>query len=429
MVTDENGSTATATGAQETPTGGQQAPTTDYWSLISNAPEFKEEPQAPAPSAGTGSSTSQSHTGLTDDKTKSDDKQAESTSVPGKTDDKTAASGENATDGEKTSTTATGDATATGDGKEGQPGAAATDKPVLEISPDDIKDVPVTTDKEKQEAPEGSWLHVAQAEGIEVKEDSWEAVKTALIAPYQKQIEETKALTLDTYLSSLKPETAAAIKLTEMGFSPEKLYEQKQQLRNVMALDDAALIRKDLEYRADEGWTETTIDTQMEKLSANPAQLKAEADIIRIGLKNTEKQILNNETTLIQQFEEGKKVAAQQQQAQRLAQVKTALDTVSEFMGAPVTAVVRERIFSKYSAGHYENVLKDPKLIAESILFHEVGQKLIASLRNTAFETGRDEKEKKLSNIPPTTQAAGSVVKPNQSDDYWAIIKEDPRFK
>lgn len=428
METEKTGSTATATGAQETPAGGQQAPTTDYWSLISNAPEFKEEPQAPAPSAGTGSDNSQSHTGQTD-KTKSDDKQAESTSVPGKTDDKTAASGENSTTGETTSTTATGDAAAAGDGKEGQSTTAATDKPVLEISPDDIKDVPVTTDKEKQEAPEGSWLHVAQAEGIEVKEDSWEAVKAAVIAPYQKENQELKTLTLDTYLGSLKPEAAAAIKLIEMGHDPEKYYQTQQNLNNALAMEDAALIRKDLEYRADEGWDEARIDAFMEDLSAKPESLKIKADIIRIDLNNTKKELLNTKTTLIQQFEEGKKVAAQQQQAQRLAQVKTALDTVSEFMGAPVSATVRERIFSKYSAGHYENVLKDPKLIAESILFHEVGQKLIASLRNTAFETGRDEKEKKLSNIPPVTQAAGSVVKPNQSDDYWSILKDAPEFK
>ena len=94
-------------------------------------------------------------------------------------------------------------------------------------------------------------------------------------------------------------------------------------------------------------------------------------------------------------------------------------------MGANLKPELKQAIWEKYRQGAYDKDLSSPQAMAELILYKELHQKILKNVENTAYQRGRDEKTKKLLNVPPLEKGAGNrVVQPKQFNNF-EILGED----
>ncbi len=311
--------------------------------------------------------------------------------------------------------------------KPDDPATTPADEPLIIFKAEDVAGV-------KKDYEDGTWAAVLAAKGYDVPADFSEdngidVFVDQVTAPLKQQIEEAKLLSFDRMVSTLKPETATALKLLEMGLNEEHLIAPTREIQEYLKLDDNSLIRQNLEWdlrdskdASGNSNTDTLVDHEMEKFIADPNKLRNEAAIIRNGLKGQEQNILQQRTQLVQQFEQRKQDAALAQKQQEIVQFKTALDTVSTFMGYPVPNEVKEAIFKSYSSGEQANNLDTPKNRAEYAVYQALGQKVVSHLKNTAFQKGKDQVNTKLANIPPVLSGGQrSITNPNIStgESQW----------
>lgn len=291
------------------------------------------------------------------------------------------------------------------------------EKPVIEFKADEIlKDIAL--------AEEGTWMRVAQDLKIDIKEDSYEAFEAAIKAPLQAELEALKTNAKVDYIATLKPETAAAFKLMEMGVPEAEIFAPTRQIEEYLKLDNSAIVRADLEAL---GWKAEMVDAEMELLDSKNL-IDHQAEKIRLTLNEEKTNIIEQRNQLVQQFETRKEQATLIQKQQEDAHFEKALTTVDKFMDTPVTNEIKQAILKKYSNGGYENILQAANAKVELILHNELGKQLIKSLRNTAYEKGRDEIKTKLLNVPPTVNSgAGQMVDTSNqlTNDNWAAFEKD----
>jgi hypothetical protein len=296
------------------------------------------------------------------------------------------------------------------------------EKPIIEFKVEEI------LPESAKLAEEGTWLRIAQDLKLEgVTEDSWEAFDKARTAPLLKEIETLKLGQKVDYLATLKPETATALKLIEMGVKEEALFAPTREIESYLSMTPEQLVRADFELQKDKGWTDELIDAKMEELAADPKKLQLADAELRIYLNEEKTRIINERSQLVQNFESQKEAAALQRKQAEDTQFEQTLNTVSKFMDVPVNEEVKKAIITKYRNGGYDNDFSSAKSKVDLILNKELGTQLIKSLKNTAFEKGRETVTKKLANIPIVTNTnVGSKVETNnQSNDNWAAIEKD----
>ncbi len=295
--------------------------------------------------------------------------------------------------------------------------AATEEKPLIEFKADEIlKDITL--------AEEGTWLRVAQDLKLDVKEDTYEAFEAAIKAPLIAELESFKTNAKVDYLATLKPETAAVFKLMEMGVPEAELFAPTRQIEEYLKLDNSAIVRADLEAL---GWKQEMVDAEMELLDSKNL-IDHQAEKIRISLDEQRVNIIEQRNQLVQQFETRKEQAALVQKQQEDVQFEKALTTVEKFMDTPVTKEIKDAILQKYHNDGYKDILQASNAKVELILHNELGKQLIKSLRNTAYEKGRDEISNKLLNIPPKTgSSVGQTVDTNNqlTNDNWAAFESD----
>lgn len=291
----------------------------------------------------------------------------------------------------------------------------AADKPLVEFKPEDI-DGGVTPE-------DGTWAAAAIAKGIKVEKDfkdySFEDFEKDLIAPYVKQVEDSKSISVENLFTSLKPETVAAFKLLEMGVPEDKLFQPTRDIEKYEAMDNTALIRADKELL---GWKQEMIDAEIELLTAK-GLIDHESNKLRLVLADAKTNIINERQTYIQQYESKKEQAILAQKEQEKVQFKQAMDTVSTFMDVPIPNEVKEAIVRKYNNGAYDEQLNTPRSKVEFVLQKELQKTYLKSIMNTASEKGRDTIRTKLAAVPPVTNNnAGAATKPIANNDPWAAV-------
>ena len=288
-----------------------------------------------------------------------------------------------------------------------------TEKPVGELNLEDLEGF-------EKEAPEGSWLAVAQAEGLKIQNDTWDDVKAAIIAPYIKQAEEAKTMAVENLFQTLKPETVANLKLLEMGVPEAELFEPTKKIENYLALDNLALVRADKEAM---GWNAEMIDAEMELLTSKNL-VDHEANKLRLMLNETKAGIVKERQTYIEQYESKKEQAILAQQELEKNHFKEAMNTVSSFMERPLSNEIKEELIRRYNKGMYKEELSKPDAQVQYILYKEFHKKLIPILKNTAFSNGQEEQRKKLLSIPPQTNSnVGTRTEPiTKSNEPFSVI-------
>ena len=289
----------------------------------------------------------------------------------------------------------------------------AEDAPIIEFKADDIEG-------NEKEPPEGSWLAVAKEAGLKIENDSFEDFKQALIQPYIKQAEEAKTLSVETLFTGLKPETVAAFKLMEMGIPEERLFEPTKEIDNYLAMDSAALIRADLELQK---FSPEFIDKELESLTAKNL-LEHEAEKIRVALNQNKAGILQERQTYIDQYESKKEQAILAQKEEENNNFKQAMSKVSTFMGSPLPDDLKEAVIRKFNNGAYDKDLTSAEAKAEYVLYKELNQKLLKTIKGAAFSEGRETIRKNLLAVPPASNnnAGQKQIVNQENEDNWAAM-------
>ncbi len=321
----------------------------------------------------------------------------------------------------KTDESQEGEKKGEGETKEGETEPVVEEKPLIEFKAEDVEGSP------ESEPEDGTWMAVAKASGVEITEDSFEAYQSAVESKYKAEIEKVKSITEDEVLSKYSPEARATIELLNSGLTLEEIYAPNQMINELRSLDDASLVRKSLEEARDINgnkiWDADMIDTEIEALTEK-GRLEHEAKKIRKNLDLTEQEIKTEHANKLKEYQDRKAQLAYQQKQQSIAQFEKAMTTVSEFMGGKISDEAKQAIVKKQQSGAYDNLLNDPKSLAEFVLYKEFGQKALKNLENTAFQRGREEKTKKLANVPPVTQNGSGRVITNEKTDNWAALKD-----
>lgn len=297
-------------------------------------------------------------------------------------------------------------------------------QPVLTLTADDVK-------KADLPAEAGTWLKRFQDQKLDIPQDFAEdkgadLFVSAMAKNADARIQEAKSIGMEKVFETLKPETATKLKLMEMGLTEEQIFQPTRELDGYIALEDPALCRAELVAI---GYPADVVEAKMEALAADPAKLKTFANEVRFTLNQQKQGIQTQQETLVQQYEARRAQVQAAQQQERVTNFTKALDTVSEFMGAPIAKEAKELVAKKYQSGAYKDSLGTPASEVELVLYREFGEKIKNIIRNTAYEKGRDEIKKDLSNVPPVKQNTGQRTIANNNDDNWSAVERAMGYK
>jgi hypothetical protein len=294
--------------------------------------------------------------------------------------------------------------------KEEKP-AETTDE--IKVTLEDISEVPQTH-------KEGTLKYIAQQLGKEIKEESIDSFKEVFIS--KEEAENKAKITKEDIFAKLKPETAAALELQELGLPEDLILNPTKEIDEYLKLDAAALVRANL--AATDGWTQEMIDTEIEDLIAN-GKLAHEDAKIRIDLNKQKNAILAQRTELVQKFTAQQQEAVSRQKEQEKTQFIETMNKVSTFMGVTIPDEVKKAFITKYNNGVYDKELSSIDTKVNYILKKELEGKITKHIQNKASEQAKKSVTDKLLNIPPVKANGGGKVITNEQIDNWGPLEED----
>jgi Rps23 Pro-64 3,4-dihydroxylase Tpa1-like proline 4-hydroxylase len=274
-------------------------------------------------------------------------------------------------------------------------------------------------DTNSNEPEDGSWAYIAKLDGLELKEDSLEAYKEAITAPYEEKLREIEYLTTDKLLSKFEdPNVKMVFQLAEAGLTFDEIVAPFTKINEFKAMPALDLVRKNLELTHTD-WTPDMIDTEMEILTAVDGRLEHEHRKIIVELDNIQREEQYRREDIVNNYKVNAEKYAMQERVQNLESVSRALDNMSEFMGSPLTNEVKQGLTERMNNGKYDQMFNDPIKKAEFIAYIELGQKAQKNLEAKSYAKGRLEITKKLHNTPPLTSGgAGKSITANTEGNF-----------
>jgi hypothetical protein len=274
-------------------------------------------------------------------------------------------------------------------------------------------------DNNSNEPEEGSWAYIAKLDGLELKEDSLDAYKEAITAPYEEKLREVESLTTEKLISKFEdPNVKMVFQLAEAGLTFDEIVAPFTKINEFKSMPALELVRKNLELtHAD--WTPDMIDTEMEILTAVDGRLEHEHKKIIVELDNIQREEQYRREDIVNNYKVNAEKYAMQERVQNLESVSKALNNMSEFMGSPLTSEVKQGLTERMNNGKYDQMFNDPIKKAEFIAYIELGQKAQKNLEAKSYAKGRLEITKKLHNTPPlTTGGAGKSITTNTEGNF-----------
>jgi hypothetical protein len=274
-------------------------------------------------------------------------------------------------------------------------------------------------DTNSNEPEDGSWAYIAKLDGLELKEDSLEAYKEAITAPYEEKLREIEHLTTDKLLSKFEdPNVKMVFQLAEAGLTFDEIVAPFTKINEFKAMPALDLVRRNLELTHTD-WTPDMIDTEMEILTAVDGRLEHEHRKIIVELDNIQREEQYRREDIVNNYKVNAEKYAMQERVQNLESVSRALDNMSEFMGSPLTNEVKQGLTERMNNGKYDQMFNDPIKKAEFIAYIELGQKAQKNLEAKSYAKGRLEITKKLHNTPPLTSGgAGKSITANTEGNF-----------
>ena len=274
-------------------------------------------------------------------------------------------------------------------------------------------------DNNSDEPEDGSWAYIAKLDGLELKEDTLEAYKEAITAPYEEKLREIEYLTTDKLLSKFEdPNVKMVFQLAEAGLTFDEIVTPFTKINEFKAMPALDLVRINLELTHTD-WTPDMIDTEMEILTAVDGRLEHEHKKIIVELDNIQREEQYRREDIVNNYKVNAEKYAMQERVQNLESVSKALNNMSEFMGSPLTSEVKQGLTERMNNGKYDQMFNDPIKKAEFIAYMELGQKAQKNLEAKSYAKGRLEITKKLHNTPPLTSGgAGKSITTNTEGNF-----------
>ncbi len=271
---------------------------------------------------------------------------------------------------------------------------------------------------------EQNWINLAKVNNVEITEDTFSAYDKATRAKFesdkQAAVEALRQEKLDLELNKLPVEARAIIEGLKEGHSVQDLLAPVQQIDNLLALSNEELVAEDYRLQNVEGqppvWTEDLIEKQIADLIEND-RLDLAAAPLRTILNNNKKVVAQNQVDKFAQLQQQR---AEHESKMRITESETIKNTISsmkEYMGVPITPEVVNYIQQKWAKGEYHDSFKDPKKVADFLVYQEFGDQGIKALKNREYQRGRDEIANKLHNIPPVSKTGAVVIPQAQKAD------------
>jgi len=274
-------------------------------------------------------------------------------------------------------------------------------------------------DNNSNEPEEGSWAYIAKLDGLELKEDSLDAYKEAITAPYEEKLREFESLTTEKLISKFEdPNVKMVFQLAEAGLTFDEIVAPFTKINEFKSMPALDLVRKNLELTHTD-WTPDMIDTEMEILTAVDGRLEHEHKKIIVELDNIQREEQYRREDIVNNYKVNAEKYAMQERVQNLESVSKALNNMSEFMGSPLTSEVKQGLTERMNNGKYDQMFNDPIKKAEFIAYMELGQKAQKNLEAKSYAKGRLEITKKLHNTPPLTSGgAGKSITTNTEGNF-----------
>jgi len=279
-------------------------------------------------------------------------------------------------------------------------------------------------------AEDGTWKALAMAEGLQVGEDfeeSFEAYQALREADITSKIESAKQEAIQAVLSNMPPELAMAVELANSNpeLSIQDILQPTLQIEAYLKLDDAALLRADIEA-ANPDWTTEMIDTEMQLIDEK-GLIKHNADKIRVALNRDKTAIQENYNNKIlahkEQAERGKVIQKQEE----VNRIKQALDRVPMFFDKKLTDKDKQFLNSKLDTGYLDELRQNPERLIKAMLYDQFGEKAQAYYKDRVRQEVLSELAKKQHNVPTTTGKTANVTvvtKPSTGNNFDALDKE-----
>ena len=290
---------------------------------------------------------------------------------------------------------------------------STTETETLDLEPLSLEDT------NSNEPEEGSWAYIAKLDGLELKEDSLDAYKEAITAPYEEKLREVESLTTEKLISKFEdPNVKMVFQLAEAGLTFDEIVAPFTKINEFKAMPALELVRKNLELTHTD-WTPDMIDTEMEILTAVDGRLEHEHKKIIVELDNIQREEQYRREDIVNNYKVNAEKYAMQERVQNLESVSKALNNMSEFMGSPLTSEVKQGLTERMNSGKYDQMFNDPIKKAEFIAYIELGQKAQKNLEAKSYAKGRLEITKKLHNTPPLTSGgAGKSITTNTEGNF-----------
>lgn len=290
---------------------------------------------------------------------------------------------------------------------------STTETETLDLEPLSLEDT------NSNEPEDGSWAYIAKLDGLELKEDSLEAYKEAITAPYEEKLREVESLTTEKLISKFEdPNVKMVFQLAEAGLTFDEIVAPFTKINEFKAMPALELVRKNLELTHTD-WTPDMIDSEMEILTAVDGRLEHEHKKIIVELDSIQREEQYRRQDIVNNYKVNAEKYAMQERVQNLESVSKALNNMSEFMGSPLTSEVKQGLTERMNNGKYDQMFNDPIKKAEFIAYMELGQKAQKNLEAKSYAKGRLEITKKLHNTPPLTSGgAGKSITTNTEGNF-----------
>lgn len=290
---------------------------------------------------------------------------------------------------------------------------STTETETLDLEPLSLEDT------NSNEPEDGSWAYIAKLDGLELKEDSLEAYKEAITAPYEEKLREVESLTTEKLISKFEdPNVKMVFQLAEAGLTFDEIVAPFTKINEFKAMPALELVRKNLELTHTD-WTPDMIDSEMEILTAVDGRLEHEHKKIIVELDSIQREEQYRRQDIVNNYKVNAEKYAMQERVHNLESVSKALNNMSEFMGSPLTSEVKNGLTERMNNGKYDQMFNDPIKKAEFIAYMELGQKAQKNLEAKSYAKGRLEITKKLHNTPPLTSGgAGKSITTNAEGNF-----------
>jgi hypothetical protein len=288
-----------------------------------------------------------------------------------------------------------------------------------------LEDALTLDDELSSDSGEG-WIAYAKSEGLDIAEDTPEAYIEAKIAPYKAELESVKSLTKESLFADMAPEHRMYMELADTGLSHDQIVAPLENIKHYKAMSDVELYREDLMLKYPAA-TQEWIDMDVEK-AVDSGQVTHDATRVRLELDAAEQNITAERQQIIEKYKANRETFTAERSKMESESVKKALNEMSDFMSSPLAPETKKGLTERYNNGKYDQLLKDPIMIAKFIAFNELGEKAVKNIEAKSYNKGKLEIANKLHNTPPR-QSGGAGTNMTQVEGNFERLAGDPNLR